>query len=126
MEERITDKHHIAMKIVLMVVILVFPLLAGQIISVLLFYSLVALICSFLILGILGIGELIVGVAMIGLGFEKLFSMPMGAVSVMGFGIVNIGLALLLECFVLWMYGVILPGLFRKIRNRGKKDEKTS
>lgn len=126
MEEKRTDKNHTVMERIVLGVILVFPVIAGQLLSILLALALLALLCSFLILGVLGIIELIAGVAIVGVGIEKIFSMPMGAVAVMGFGIVNIGVAVLMECFVLWMYGVALPAMFRKMRNGGIKDEKTS
>ena len=75
----------------------------------------VALLCSLLIVAFVGILELIAGLVMVGIGIEKLFSMPMGAFAVMGFGLVNIGVALLLECIVFWLYGVAIPSFFKKI-----------
>ncbi|MBQ8247919.1 MAG: hypothetical protein IJZ42_12360 [Lachnospiraceae bacterium] len=126
MEEKRADKTYSTMVVILTVVILFFPLLAGQIIAIILILFGIALLCSFLIFAVMGIGEILAGVAMIGVGIEKLFTMPMGAIAVMGFGLANIGVALLLECFVLWIYGVAMPTLFRKIRGKEVKDEETS
>ena len=126
MEEKRADKTYSTMVVILTVVILFFPLLAGQIIAIILILFGIALLCSFLIFAVMGIGEILAGVAMIGGGIEKLFTMPMGAIAVMGFGLANIGVALLLECFVLWIYGVVMPTLFRKIRGKEVKDEETS
>ncbi len=126
MEDKKTDKNHTVTERIVLGVILIFPVIAGQLLSILFLLALLALLCSFLVLGVLGIIELVAGVALVGVGIEKIFSMPMGSVAVMGFGIVNIGVAVLMECFVLWMYGVALPAMFRKMRNGGKKDEKAS
>ncbi len=126
MGENKPEKKYTAMELILAICILFLPLLAINILAIALFIVVVIFLLSFLPLAVVGLGELITGVAMVGVGIEKLFSMPMGAVAIMGFGVCNIGVALLLECFVFWLYGVALPQLVRKVADREVGNEKTS
>lgn len=126
MDEKLSEKKYSPIESIVAVVVLFFPFLFTQVLSCLFIIVLILVLCSFLVLAVVGVLQLIAGVAMFGVGIEKLFSIPMGAFAVMGFGIVNIGIALLLECFVLWVYGVALPFCFKKITNREVKNEKIS
>ena len=126
MSESQTQKTFTSKENILIVIILFLPMLFLHLISIVLVYILVALLCSLLIVAFVGILELIAGLVMVGIGIEKLFSMPMGAFAVMGFGLVNIGVALLLECVVFWLYGVAIPSFFKKISGKEEKNEKVS
>lgn len=126
MDEKTSVRKYSAIEIIFLVAVLIVPYIIVQVLSALLAIVILLLLGSFIILAIAGIFQLVAGVAMFGVGVEKLFSIPMGAFAVMGFGITNIGIALLLECFVLWVYGVALPFCIRKIVKREDKNEKTS
>lgn len=126
MDGKTSVKKYSVIEIIFLVVVLIVPYFIVQVLSVLLAIVIIVLLGSFIILAIAGIFQLVAGVAMFGVGVEKLFSIPMGAFAVMGFGITNIGIALLLECFVLWVYGVALPFCLKKITKREAKNEKTS
>ncbi len=126
MSEKQTGKNYTAMELILAITILFFPILILQMISVLLFVGVLVLLLGFVVLGIFGIFELVAGIMMMGVGIEKLFSIPMGAFSVMGFGVINIGLALLTECFVLWLFGVAIPAFFKKIFGKEVRHEEAS
>ena len=126
MDGKTSVKKYSVIEIIFLVVVLIVPYFIVQVLSVLLAIVIIVLLGSFIILAIAGIFQLVAGVAMFGVGVEKLFSIPMGAFAVMGFGITNIGIALLLECFVLWVYGVALPFCLKKITKREDKNEKTS
>lgn len=124
MSEHKAEQKNLALEMILAICILFIPLAFVNALAILLFVCLLVLFFSILLLAIVGLGQLIAGVAMVGIGIEKLFSMPMGAVAVMGFGVCNIGVALLLECFVLWWYSVAVPVLFKKITGREDNYEK--
>lgn len=126
MSEKQVGKSYTAMELILAITILFFPVLILQMISVALFVGVIILLLGFVVLGILGIFELIAGIMMMGVGIEKLFSIPMGAFSVMGFGIVNVGMALLTECFVLWLFGVAIPNFFKKLFRKEVRHEEAS
>ena len=126
MDGKTSVKKYSVIEIILLVVVLIVPYFIVQVLSALLAIVVIVLLGSFIVLAIAGIFQLVAGVAMFGVGVEKLFSIPMGAFAVMGFGITNIGIALLLECFVLWIYGVALPFCLKKITKREDKNEKTS
>lgn len=119
-------KNYTAMELILAIVVLFFPAVILQAVTVVEFIGALTLLSGFLVLGVVGILELVAGVAMVGIGMEKLFSIPMGAFSVIGFGIINIGIALLLECLVFWLFFVLLPAFFRKITGKEVRHEKTS
>ncbi len=119
-------KNYTAMELILAIVILFFPAVILQAVTVAVFVSVLMLMLGFLILGFMGIFELVAGVAMVGIGIEKLFSIPMGAFSVMGFGIINIGIALLIECMVFWLFCILLPAFFKKITGKEERHEKAS
>jgi hypothetical protein len=124
MGENKAEQNNIALETILAICILFLPLAFINALAILLLLFLLVLFFSILLLAVVGLGQLIAGVTMVGIGIEKLFSMPMGAVAVMGFGVCNIGVALLLECFVLWWYGVVVPVLFKKITGREDIHEK--
>lgn len=124
MSEHKAEQKNLALEMILAICILFIPLAFVNALAILLFVCLLVLFFSILLLAVVGLGQLIAGVAMVGIGIEKLFSMPMGAVAVMGFGVCNIGVALLLECFVFWWYGVAVPVLFKKIMGREDNHEK--
>ncbi len=126
MSEKKTGREYRALEIAFAVSVLSIPYLLVQLLAIFLFLLLILVLGSFLIIAFVGIAQLVAGVALVGIGIEKLFSIPMGAFAIMGFGIMNIGIALLLECFVLWLYGVAIPFGFRKIVKRGTKNEKIS
>ncbi len=126
MSEKQVGKSYTAMELILAITILFFPVLILQMISVALFVGVIILLLGFVVLGILGIFELIAGIMMMGVGIGKLFSIPMGAFSVMGFGIVNVGMALLTECFVLWLFGVAIPNFFKKLFRKEVRHEEAS
>lgn len=126
MNGKTSVKKYSVIEIIFLVVVLIVPYFIVQVLSALLAIVVIVLLGSFIVLAIAGIFQLVAGVAMFGVGVEKLFSIPMGAFAVMGFGITNIGIALLLECFVLWVYGVALPFCLKKITKREDKNEKTS
>lgn len=126
MDGKTSVKKYSGIEIIFLVVVLIVPYFIVQVLSALLAIVVIVLLGSFIVLAIAGIFQLVAGVAMFGVGVEKLFSIPMGAFAVMGFGITNIGIALLLECFVLWVYGVALPFCLKKITKREAKNEKTS
>lgn len=126
MSENRPEKKYTAMELILAICILFLPLMVINIFAIAILIIIVIFLLSFLSLAVVGLGELIAGVAMVGVGIEKLFSMPMGAVAIMGFGVCNIGVALLLECFVFWLYGVAIPHLVRKITGREVGNEKMS
>ena len=126
MDGKTSVKKYSVIEIIFLVVVLIVPYFIVQVLSALLAIVVIVLLGSFIVLAIAGIFQLVAGVAMFGVGVEKLFSIPMGAFAVMGFGITNIGIALLLECFVLWVYGVALPFCLKKITKREAKNEKTS
>lgn len=126
MSEKQTGKNYTAMELILAITILFFPILILQMISVLLFVGVLVLLFGFIALGIFGIFELVAGILMMGVGIEKLFSIPMGALAVMGFGVINIGLAMLTECFVLWLFGVVIPAFFKKIFSKEVRHEEAS
>lgn len=126
MDGKTSVKKYSVIEIIFFVVVLIVPYFIVQVLSALLAIVVIVLLGSFIVLAIAGIFQLVAGVAMFGVGVEKLFSIPMGAFAVMGFGITNIGIALLLECFVLWVYGVALPFCLKKITKREAKNEKTS
>ncbi|MBQ7766276.1 MAG: hypothetical protein IJ397_05475 [Lachnospiraceae bacterium] len=123
-ESKSEKKKYTLMEIILIIGILFFPLLAMNILVILLLIFAIMLFLSVVVLAVLGIFQLLAGVAMVGVGIEKLFSMPMGAVAVMGFGVCNIGVALLAECLVFWWYGVAVPAFYKKIMRREENDEK--
>lgn len=124
MIENQSEKKYTAMELILAISILFFPLLALNLLAIFILVLVVLLLLSFFVLAIVGVFELIAGVAMVGVGIEKLFAMPMGAVAVMGFGVCNIGVALLLECFVFWLYGVAIPQLFKRGLGKEVSNEK--
>lgn len=124
MGENKSEKKYTAMELILAICILFFPLLIVNAVAIFILIFIVLILLSFLSLVVVGACELIAGVALVGVGIEKLFSMPMGAVSVMGFGICNIGVALLLECFVFWLYGVAIPHLVKRIIGKEVSNEK--
>ena len=126
MDGKTSVKKYSVIEIIFLVVVLIVPYFIVQVLSALLAIVVIVLLGGFIVLAIAGIFQLVAGVAMFGVGVEKLFSIPMGAFAVMGFGITNIGIALLLECFVLWVYGVALPFCLKKITKREAKNEKTS
>lgn len=126
MNEMQNSRHYSAMELILAITILFFPLLFLQAVSLVLLAGVILMLVGFVILGILGLFELVAGVALVGVGIEKFFSIPMGAFSVMGFGITNIGIALLIECFILWLFGVAVPAFIKKIIGKEERHEKTS
>lgn len=130
MNEKTESKEYLAKETILAICLLFIPALILQliilIVSVVLWGIVLFVLCGIVALAVAGILEFMFGVTMVGIGVEKLFSMPMGAFSIMGFGIANIGIALLIECFVLWLFGVLVPSFVNKIRGREAKNEKTS
>ena len=124
MVENQSEKKYTVMELILAICILFFPLLALNILATFILLIVILLLLSFLLFAIAGIFELIAGVAMVGVGIEKLFAMPMGAVVVIGFGVCNTGVALLLECFVFWLYGVAIPQLFKRGLGKEVSNEK--
>ena len=124
MGEKKPEKKYTAMELILAICLLFVPLLIVNVAALAVLFFLLMLFLSVLVLALLGFFELIAGIAMVGVGIEKLFAMPMGAVAVMGFGVCNIGVALLVECLVFWWYVVAVPTLYNKIRNGEEKDEK--
>ena len=106
--------------------ILFFPGLVIQAVTIVIFVTVIMLLLGFVALGFMGIFELMTGVAMVGVGIEKLLSIPMGAFSVMGFGIINIGIALLIECMVFWLFFVWIPAIIQKVTGKEVRHEKTS
>lgn len=126
MGEKKQEQRNSTLEIILAICILFIPLAALNSLAIVTFLIVLALLLSILVLAVAGVAELVAGVAMVGIGIEKIFSMPMGAVAVMGFGVCNIGVALLLECFVFWWYGVAVPGFVKKIMGREVQDEKTT
>lgn len=126
MGEKKQEQRNSTLEMILAICILFIPLAALNALAIVTFLIVLALLLSILVLAVAGVAELVAGVAMVGIGIEKIFSMPMGAVAVMGFGVCNIGVALLLECFVFWWYGVAVPGFVKKIMGREVQDEKTT
>lgn len=126
MKEAEQKKSNIRIEVVLAGIVLAVPLGLLQLLSSLLFVLVPVLLIGLVAVAFLGVCGVVAGVAMIGVGIEKLFSMPMGAIAVMGFGFANIGVALLAECVVFWVYGVGIPAFVRKITGKGEKHEKTS
>lgn len=126
MSEKQNGKNYTAMELMPIIAILFFPVLFLEIVSVVTFIGVIFLLCSFVMLGVLGLFELLAGVMLVGVSIEKLFSIPMGAFSVMGFGITNIGIAMLIECFVLWLFCVAIPEFVKKIFGKEERHEKTS
>lgn len=126
MSENQKSEAYTTLELILAICILFIPMLFIQIISVLLFIMVLIVLFSFLIVAFMGLCGLVAGITMVGVGIEKLFSMPMGALTVMGFGVTNIGIALMVECLVLGLYAVLIPALIKKVINRGKKNEETS
>lgn len=130
MSEENKGKVHMNGEIIVLFLVLLIPVLIVNIIELLLYVFLIAVIL-FLVFGIIafavaGIFELIFGVTMVGIGVEKLFTMPMAAFAIMGFGIVNIGVALLMECIVVWLFGVLLPSLMKSVMSKGGKHEEAA
>ncbi len=126
MGEKKQEQRNSTLEMILAICILFIPLAAINVLAIIIFVFVLAILLSCLLLAVIGAAELVAGVAMVGIGIEKIFSMPMGAVAVMGFGVCNIGVALLLECFVFWWYGVAVPGFVKKIIGREVQDEKTT
>lgn len=130
MSEENKGKVHMNGETIVLFLVLLIPVLIVNIIELLLYVFLIAVIL-FLVFGIIafavaGIFELIFGVTMVGIGVEKLFTMPMAAFAIMGFGIVNIGVALLMECIVVWLFGVLLPSLMKSVMSKGGKHEEAA
>ncbi len=130
MSEKTESKVYMAKETIPAICLLFVPALILQVIifavSVFLWGIVLFIVGGLAALAVVGIFELVFGVTMVGIGIEKLFSMPMGAFAVMGFGIANIGIALLIESFVLWLFGVLVPSFFRKIKGKEAKNEKIS
>lgn len=126
MNEQQSGRHYSAMELILAIAVLYFPLLFLQALTIFLLVGVLLILAGFIILGIFGLFQLVAGVALVGVGIEKLFSIPMGAFSVMGFGVTNIGIALLIECFVLWLFGVAIPAFIKKITGKEERHEETS
>lgn len=124
MGEKKAEQRNTTLETILAICILFIPFAILNVLAIITFLFLLALLLSILILAVFGALELIAGVALVGVGMEKIFSMPMGAVAVMGFGVCNIGVAMLVECFVFWWYGVAIPSLIKKIFNREVNHEK--
>ncbi len=124
MGEKQAEQRNTTLETILAICILFIPLAILNVLAIVTFLLLLALLLSILILAVVGAVELVAGVALVGVGMEKIFSMPMGAVAVMGFGVCNIGVAMLFECFVFWWYGVAVPGFIKKIFNREVNHEK--
>ena len=124
--EKQLEKKHTVLELILIVCVLFVPYLIGNAILVILVVAVLLVLLSFLILALFGIGEFVAGIALVGIGIEKMFAMPMGAVAVIGFGICNIGVALLLECLVFWFYGMALPTVIKKIIGREDSHEETT
>lgn len=130
MSEENKGKVHMNGETIVLFLVLLIPVLIVNIIELFLYVFLIAVIL-FLVFGIIafalaGIFELIFGVTMVGIGVEKLFTMPMAAFAIMGFGIVNIGVALLMECIVVWLFGVLLPSLMKSVMSKGGKHEEAA
>ncbi len=125
MSENKAEQKNTTLEMILAICILFIPFAALNALAIVIFLFVLALLLSLLVLAVAGLAEMVAGVTFVGIGIEKLFSMPMGAVAVMGFGVCNIGVALLLECFVFWWYGVVVPGFVKKIIGREVQDEKT-
>lgn len=110
---------------ILMAFVLFFPVLFLNVLAFFLGVAILCLLGSVLVLAIAGVFQFITGVAMVGIGIEKIFAMPMGACAVAGFGFANIGVALLLECIVCQVYLVWVPKLLRRGRGKEVFNEKT-
>ena len=91
--------------------------------SVLLFSFFMGLI----VLAMFGIVLLIGGITMFGVGIGKFFTMPMGALAIAGYGLTNVGLAILIESVIIWFFSVLLPaGLRRLCRDKEGKHEEVA
>lgn len=123
MSENVKEKKYSSVEILLLIGVCFLPCLIANLILVILGLLVEIFLIAVLLLAVVGVIVLLVGIAIVGIGIEKLFSMPMGAMAVIGFGICNVGVALLLECLVFWLYGVVLPHIVRKILHREVSNE---
>lgn len=123
MGENVKKKKYSSVEILLLVCVCFLPCVIANLILVILGLLAEVLLIGVLLLAVVGVLELLLGIAIVGIGIEKLFSMPMGALAIIGFGICNVGVALLLECLVLWLYAVVLPRVIRRILHREVSDE---
>lgn len=114
-------------EIILVVIALPLPFLCLQMISLILFTPVFLVLFTLIAMALFAVLVLVGGITMFGIGISKIFTMPMGALSIAGFGLANIGIALLTECFVLCFFTVVLPKGVRKIcGNKEVKNEKAA
>lgn len=80
-----------------------------------------------IVLAMFGIALLIGGITMFGVGIGKFFSMPMGALAIAGYGLTNVGLAILIESVILWFFTILLPaGVRRLCKDKEDKHEEVA
>lgn len=128
MSETSAKKKMTSGDIVLAVLLLPLPILCFQMLSLVLLLMIPIALMGLIGVALFAVLVLIGGITMVGIGVSKIFSMPMGALSIAGYGFANIGIALLTECLILWIFTVIIPSGIRKVfgKNKEVKYEKTS
>ncbi len=127
MEENNKKKKLTSGEIALAVILLLLPVFFLQILSFVLLMLIPFFLLALIALAVFAVFVMIGGITLFGIGISKCFVMPMGALAIAGYGLANIGIALFIECFVLWIFTVVIPAAFRKIRgNKEVENEEAS